>query len=112
MLFLIIFIITLASGFIFTWWAIAIIAFVAAFYAGKTSVQAFWSGFFAIAASWLILILFKTVPNNHILADRVAKMLQLSNWILVMVITQLIGGVVGGMASLSGLLVKRVFEKE
>ncbi len=112
MLFLIIFIITLASGFIFTWWAIAIIAFVAAFYAGKTSGQAFWSGFFAIAAAWLILILFKAIPNDHILADRVSKMLQLPNWIFVVIITLFIGAIVGGMASLSGLMVKRLFDKD
>ena len=111
MLFLIIFIITLASGFIFTWWAIAITAFVAAFYAGKTSSHAFWSGFFAIAAAWLILILFKTLPNDHILADRIAKMLQLPGWIFVMIITLLIGAIVGGMAALSGLLLKRIFNK-
>ncbi|QQL48633.1 hypothetical protein [Mucilaginibacter ginkgonis] len=111
MLFLIILILTFAGGYIFTWWAGAIIAFVAAFYAGKKPAQAFWSGFGGIAISWIILALLKTIPNDHILADRVTKMMHLPNWIELLLITALIGGLVGGMASLSGFLVRRVIFK-
>ena len=112
MLFLIIFILTLAFGFISSWWFAAIIAFAAAFYAGKTGPQAFWSGFGAVFLVWIVLILFKTVPNDHILASRVATLFHLPNWILLMLITALIGGLVAGMAALSGLMVKRVIIKE
>lgn len=107
MLFLIIFILSLASGFVFTWWVGAIIAFIAAWFAGKRSGQTFWSGFLAVAAAWLILALFKSVPNDHILASRVAKMIGLPHWTLVLLITLIIGGLAGGMAALSGLLVKK-----
>ncbi|MCJ8209282.1 hypothetical protein MUY27_06150 [Mucilaginibacter sp. RS28] len=109
MLFLIILVLALASGFVFTWWVGCIIAFVAALLTGKTGRQAFWSGFFAIALVWLVLALFKSVPNDHILADRVAKMIGLPHWSLVLLITCLIGGLVGGMSALSGLLVKKAF---
>ncbi len=111
MLFLIIFILTFAAGYVFTWWAGAIIAFVAAFYAGRKPAQSFWSGFGAVAFSWIALALLKTIPNDHILADRVAKMVHLPNWILLLLITAIIGGIVGGMASLSGFLVQRLFTK-
>lgn len=107
MLFLIIFILSLASGYLFTWWAVAIIAFVAAYFNGKKSAQTFWSGFLAVAAAWLVLALFKSVPNDHILVSRVAKMVGLPHWILVLLITLIIGGIAGGMAALSGVLVKK-----
>lgn len=112
MLFLIIFILSLLSGFIFTWWAAAIIAFVAAVFAGKSAGQAFWSGFFALAVVWLLLALFKTIPNDHILADRVAEMVHLPGWVSLLLVTILIGGLVGGLSALSGLLVKQAFIKE
>ena len=112
MLFLIIFIVSLASSFIFTWWVAAIVAFVAALFMGKSVQQAFWSGFLALALLWLLLALFKTIPNNHILADRIANMMHLSRWLWLVLVTAFIGGLVGGMSSISGLLVKRAFMKD
>jgi hypothetical protein len=55
--------------------------------------------------------LLKSLPNENILATRVAHLFQLPHWGLVLLVTVLIGGLVGGMSALSGVLVKRVFEK-
>lgn len=111
MLFFIILVLSLACGFIIPWWAVAIIAFVAALYAGKTSAQAFWSGFGAVFIVWTVLALFKSVPNNHILATRVAHLFMLPHWSLILLISALVGGILGGMSALSGLKVKKLFEK-
>jgi len=112
MLFLIILILTIASSFILPWWAAAIIAFLAAMYWGKTSGKAFWSGFAALFIAWAILALIKTIPNENSLATRVAHLFRLPNWLLLLLVTALIGGLVGGMAALSGVLVKRAFQKK
>ena len=109
MLFIIILILSLIAGFITPWWVTAIICFIMALYAGKTPSQSFWSGFLAIFIVWLVLILFKTVPNDHVLASRVTVLLHLKRWYLLLSITALTGGVVGGMSALSGLMVKRLF---
>jgi hypothetical protein len=111
MLFIIILILSLIVGFITPWWAVAIIAFVVALYAGKTPLQAFWSGFLAIFIVWVVLILFKSVPNNHLLASRVAVLFHLPGWTVLIFITGLIGGLVGGMSAMSGVLVRRSFQK-
>lgn len=108
MLLIIILILSLIAGFITPWWAIAIIAFVAALYAGKKSVQSFWSGFGAVFIVWVVLALFKSVPNHHILASRVAVLFHLPHWGLLLFITALIGGLVGGLSALSGFLVRRL----
>lgn len=111
MLFILIFVLTLIAGFITPWWAAAIIAFVMALYAGKKPAQAFWSGFGAVFMVWTILALVKSVPNNHILASRVAVLFHLPHWIFLLLITALIGGLVGGMSALSGFLVRRLLVK-
>lgn len=112
MLFLIIFVASLAISFVSAWWMAAVIAFVAAIYAGKSAGYAFWSGFFALSLVWLLLALFKSIPNNHLLAGRVAQMVHLPGWVWLLIVTVVIGGLVGGMSSLSGLLVKQALVKE
>lgn len=112
MLFLVILILSFASGYFLPWWVVAIAAFIASFFIGKTSRWAFWSGFSAVFIGWVILALFKSVPNDHLLAKQVATLFQLPNWILLLFITAIIGGLVGGMAALSGVLVRRAFSKD
>jgi len=113
MLFLIILILSFASGYFLPWWVVAIAASLAAFFVGKTPARAFWSGFAAVFIGWTVLALFKSIPNNHILAGRVVQLFPIPHsWVLLLFITALIGGLVGGMASLSGLYIKKLFEKD
>ncbi|MDB5143318.1 MAG: hypothetical protein JWQ66_2031 [Mucilaginibacter sp.] len=110
MLFLIILILTFISGFFLPWWMIALIAFLAAFFMGKTSGQTFWSGFGGVFIAWTVLALLKSIPNDNMLVKRVTQLFQLPNWILILLITALIGGLVGGMSALSGVLVKKTLK--
>jgi len=112
MLFLIILILSFASAYFLSWWVVAIIAFLAAFFMGKTSGQSFWSGFGGVAVAWIIMALIKTIPNDNLLAARVAKLFQLPHWILILLITAIIGGLVGGMSALSGILAKRAIKTQ
>lgn len=112
MLFIIILILSLIAGFVAPWWVAAIIAFVAALCAGKKPGEAFLSGFLAVFIVWVVLALFKSIPNNHVLASRVAHLLPLDgNWVLLLFITALIGGLVGGMTAMSGVFVRRALGK-
>jgi hypothetical protein len=113
MLFVIILILSFASGYFLPWWVVAIAAFLAAFFIGKTPGQSFLSGFAAIFIGWTVLALFKSIPNDHILAGRVVQLFPLpNNWLWLLGVTGLIGGLVGGMAALSGVLLKMAFAKE
>ena len=112
MLFLIILVLSFISSYILPWWVAAPIAFLAALFVGKTSGKAFLSGFGAIFALWTILALMKSIPNDNVLASRVIQLFPLPHqWILLLLITALIGGMVGGMAALSGVLAKKAFSK-
>jgi len=112
MLFFIILILSFASGYFLPWWVVAIAAFLPALFIGKTPARSFFAGFVGVFIVWTILALFKTVPNDNVLAKRMATLFQLPNWILLLLITALIGGIVGGMSALSGVLLKKAFAKD
>ncbi|MGF7081423.1 hypothetical protein [Mucilaginibacter sp. UYCu711] len=111
MQFLIILVLTIISGYVLPWWAAAVMAFLVTLYFGKTSAQAFSAGFGGLFCGWLILALIKSLPNNNKLADRVAHLFHLPNWIFVLAVTAIIGGFIGGMAAWSGMLVRKAFQK-
>ena len=114
MLFLIILILSFASGYFLPWWIVAIISFLTALIIGTTAKSSFWQAFIAVLIVWIVLALFKSIPNDHILVKRIAGLFFLPSswWGVVLALTGLIGGLVGGFAALSGLLVKKAFEKE
>ncbi len=112
MLFLIILVLSFAGSFFLPWWMVAVIAFIVALIYGGKPGKSFLSGFSAIFVAWTILALMKSIPNDNILAGRVVQLFPLpNNWIWVLVVTAVIGGVVGGMSALSGSLLRRTFNK-
>ncbi len=112
MLFLIILILTFICSFFWPWWVTAIIAFIAAYICNKKPGWSFLAGFGAVFIAWIVLALMKSLPNDNILATRVSKLMQLPNWVVLLVVTGFIGGLVGGFAALSGTLVKKAFFKK
>ena len=111
MLFLVILLLSAICSYFLPWWFVAVIAFFAAIFLGKKPGRAFLAGFFAVFLAWSLLALFKSMPNDNILATRVAHLMQLPNWILLLVVTGIIGGLVGGMAALSGALIRKAYKK-
>src|SRR4051812_18026605 len=108
LLFPIILALAFISGFFLPWWFVAVISFAAALLI-KTTGRVFWIGFAGVGLAWLALALLKTLPNDNILATRVAGLFHLPGWIYILAITVLIGGLVGGFAALSGSLVRKAF---
>ena len=111
MIYLIILLLSIAGSYFLPWWAAAIFAFLTTLFLGKTSGKSFWAGFLALFTVWVVFALIKSVPNENRLATRVSHLFHLNNWVLLLLVTGLIGGLVGGMAALSGLLVKKAFAK-
>ena len=111
LLFAVILALTFTAGFILPWWAVAPLAFLAALFI-KTTGRAFWCGFGGVGIAWLALALLKTFPNNNILATRMAALFHLPHWTLVLLVTVLIGGLIGGFAALTGKLFRVAFMPE
>ncbi|ALI99118.1 hypothetical protein [Rufibacter tibetensis] len=109
MLFVLILLVSLLVQFFLPWWSIALICFALAFWKARYGGHAFLSGFLAIGATWLGAALFWHLVTDGVLSNRVAAMLTVNSpWIL-LAVTVLIGGIVGGVSALSGYLVRRLW---
>src|SRR5665647_2733200 len=111
MLFILIFLSSLLLQFFLPWWVIAPVAFIFSAWKAKSGGHAFGSGFGAIFLLWITMSLYKTLPNDNLLANRVGQLLGLPelsfNWILVLAVTGIVGGLVSGFAALAGFYFKK-----
>ena len=97
------------NSFFLPWWSGLAVAFVLGFLLGNTPISSFLSGFLALSMVWIVLALLKSLPNENILAARVSHLFNFHRWIYLLFLTGFIGGLFGGMASLSGFLLKKAF---
>lgn len=87
---------------LFPWWTTAIGAFLVGFVFSNSGFKSFLSGFIAIGLLWLGLALYIDTATQSILTEKVSQLLPLN----VFVLTTLIGGLVGGLSSMTGSLLK------
>lgn len=116
MLILPIFLIAFLLQLFLPWWIIGIVASAMAAWQARSGKHAFRGGFVAIFLLWMVMSLWRSLPNENILANRVGQMLMLPDWsftwVFVVLITSLIGGLAAGLAALSGYLSRKAFPKE
>ncbi|WP_293299716.1 hypothetical protein [Pedobacter sp. UBA4863] len=102
MVFIVILILSFILQSFFPWWAVIVVSFATCGIIGKTDKISFWQPFFAILILWTGMALYKSFPNNHILANRVAEMFGLKVWPAILAVSTLIGGLVAGISGLCG----------
>jgi len=81
------------------WWSIAIAAFLGGL--ALTSRANFLAGFLGIGLLWLLYAWMMDTTSAAPLADRVSKILFINKPLLIL-ITAVIGGLVGGFAAMAG----------
>jgi len=87
------------------WYVIAIVAFCTGYLVQQSSIAAFASGFIAMFLLWTVYAGILSHANGDLLARKVATLIPLGgNVIVLLVITGFIGGLVSGLASLTGRL--------
>jgi len=101
-------ILSFALGLYLPWWSIAIAAFGVAAFIHLRPAASFLAGFIAIFVLWLALAAIIDMRNQHILSRKLASLLPLGgNSFLLLLITALVGAIVGGSAALSGSYLRR-----
>lgn len=85
------------------WWVITPLCFALAAWRGLSGGRSFVAGFLGVGLGWLLLASWLSLRNEGLLAHRVAQLLPLGGqgWLLV-IVTAVIGGLVGGLAALAG----------
>lgn len=91
------------GGLYLPWWSIAIAAFVAVLLIPLRSGRAFLAGFLGVFILWTFLAWWIDIKNEHILSQKIAGIFPLGgSSFAIILITALIGALVGGFAALSG----------
>ncbi|WP_316821527.1 hypothetical protein [Pedobacter gandavensis] len=102
MVFLIILIASFLLQMVLPWWVIIVISFATCGLIGKTAKISLWAPFFAILLLWTGMALFKSIPNDHILASRIAEMIGVKTWYLVLALTAILGAFAAGVSGFCG----------
>ena len=96
------------SGLYLPWWGIALAAFLVSALIPQRPGLSFLSGFLALFLLWALLSWSMDAPNNSILSVKIAQILPLGgSTILLILITALVGALVGGGAALTGSFIHR-----
>lgn len=109
--FLLIFLLTAAAQYLLPWWGMAaVVPFAVAAWRSKSAGGAFGAGFLAVGLLWLLVAFWKSNVNDGVLAGRMAGVLPLGgSAALLLALTVLPGGLVGGIAAWAGYLGRRAF---
>lgn len=91
------------AGLFLPWWSIAIVAFLVALLLALRPGRAFLCGFAGIFILWGVLSWWIDMKNSSILSRRMAEIFPLhGSSVLLVLITALVGGLVGGFAAMTG----------
>lgn len=90
------------------WWSFAITSFVVAIVIHQKGWKAFAAGFLALFLFWGIYAFLIDNANGHLLSVKIAQLLPLNgSYILLILITAFIGGIISGFAALTGSLLRK-----
>ena len=87
---------------IFSWWTAALMAALVAALVPTSGFKAFISGFLGVGLLWLVLALVSSVQTDYLLTDKVAGLMGLSSSYLLILITFVIGALLGGLGAWTG----------
>jgi hypothetical protein len=90
------------------WWSLAIAAFLVGFFLSVNAMRAFFAGFLGIGLFWLLMAFLLDWHSGTGLSERVAALFSL-NSMLLMLVTALIGAIVGGCSALTGYYLRKAF---
>ena len=95
------------SGLFLPWWGIAITSLLVAVLVHQKAGKDFLAGLLGVFLLWAGLAWWIDMKNNGVLSKKVAAVLPLGgNALLLILLTGIIGGLVAGMAALSGSLLR------
>lgn len=90
------------------WWSIAIVCFIIAVLIPQPAGTAFLCGFISLFILWAGVSFWISNNNEHVLAHKIsALILKKDNPDMLIIVTGLIGAVVGGFAALTGSLLRK-----
>lgn len=91
------------AGLYLPWWSIALCAFIVSVLILQAPLKAFLAGFLGVFLLWLIFSWSIDAANDQILSHKIAQIFPLNGIsFLLILVTAIVGGLVSGLAALSG----------
>jgi len=94
------------------WWTISICAAIVAMGLPLNRIIAFLGGFTAISLLWMVVATLIDVRTESVLSAKIAPLLGLQSSTLLILLTGLVGGIVGGLSALSGQQVRKLLTQK
>ncbi|MEM7110353.1 MAG: hypothetical protein AAF519_19150 [Bacteroidota bacterium] len=94
-------------------WSVAMVAFLIGFVIEGNGFSSFLSGFLGVGLLWATVALIIDVQTASLLSGKIASVLPFAGSVpLLILVTVLIGAVVGGFGALSGNMFRALFRKQ
>ena len=97
-------IVATVADYFLPWWTTGVVCFLVALTVRQGAGRAFLMGFFGVACAWLVAATLHDLANAHLLSARMAELFHLPGYSWFILVTVLIGALVGGLSSLTGNL--------
>ena len=91
------------------WWSVALAGFLISLILSSKASSSFLSGFLGVGMIWFIQAFYIDLHTDSVLTQKVAEILFLPHPFLLILVTAIIGGLVGGMGSLAGSHLRSLF---
>jgi hypothetical protein len=89
------------------WWTMAVGAFATGLYFRQNGFMSFFAGLLGVGLLWLGMAWYSDASTSSILSEKVAGILPTKTVGLLLVVTAFIGGLVGGLASMTGGIISQ-----
>lgn len=93
----------------FPWWSIALCAFFLSLIVRGSQFGSFMSGFTATGFLWMIKAATVDVQTSSILSKKIAPVFHLTHPTTLVILTGLVGGIVGGLSAWSGYHLQKLY---
>ena len=94
------------------WWTIIIIPFLLGMIFDDNLFSHFLSSFIGTGVAWLFLMLNFDLETQSILSSKIIDILEISSVNILIILSTIIGGIVSGLGSLTGISLRNIFIKK
>ena len=103
--------VSIVGGMYLPFWSAGLVAFLVAVFIYQKPGRAYLAGFLSILLFWGLLAWWIDAQNNSILSNRMATLFPLGgSSALLILVSALVGAIVGGLSALSGSYLRRYLE--
>lgn len=94
------------------WWSIILIPFILGLIFEDNFLSHFLSSFIGTSVAWLFLMLSFDLETQSVLSGKIIDILEISSVNFLIISTSVIGGIVSGLGSLTGVSLRNIIVKK